>query len=1087
MLINKTLIRCLLVAVAILGGGNCAWGDTVIKTIDFSASEWSSVRFSQENTTTPDVHNGVTFYAKSSSLHFSLKDGVLTFPDYNLSSGNFVLGFPISGIVGNTIIIKVYNGETNVRVKYKVVDGETLFSTSSVSSSVQDGYLGTPCRIIQNGLSDKAFVYIGRYNNDTNNKTITKIEVITPDLTELTKDSFSSFYASSSSTASNLIDNASLPTYVQTNFYTATSGSNNTSTITTPYDFSSIVKSTTYYRILTYPTDKIVIGGLSHVKSIRLYGNGSYNDGTINFEAVKLSGDGSTISIPSVNFISSKTTIDEYSTGDLSELEGYDRDTYYLYTITFIKNTSSSYNFSLWGLYIEYKEPDSFTISYDANGGMGTIDASTGSSITLSDGTGFTAPSGYSFAGWNTDAHGIGTSYTSGQENVKADLTLYAVWTQSGTIDGNGGSGGAYTATYNKASIEVTTAPEYSGYAVKGYYGAGTGDDILATSAGALQASTSYTDVSGYWTNSGTAPKLYAQWENTHELTVAVNDEDMGSAEADETTIAEGETTTVTATANSGYKFRSWAVSGTGAVLSSTTENPTTLTMGTADATVTATFSALYHYTITYAKGANGTGDAIANGDKTEDADFTLSSSTYTYASHLQTGWALTDGGEKAYDLGGTYTANADLTLYPYWIEQYTLTYNANGGEGSMSAEEGTGSITLTANAFTRSGYTFIGWATSESDADSRIVTYSNKGAYTLSADATLFAVWGENFCELTPTTSGTAPSSGDVITTQSGAFGGTMSALSSDLSYTTNGLLFTSSSSTKVKVILNDYLKEGSVITVKLKSPTGGVRGLYLYPADGSGKSAVADFSFTSTSQTFDEGFFQYTVTATDNLVDTNGFQLWRRNNIYLQSLTVTDCQPGGVISESGWNTYSSNKTLDLSTISGGTAYIAAEVDGSANSVRMKKCSNIVSAGTGLMVKGTAGDTFTIDAATGSEATLSETNLMVGLPNGGTVTAAANNYVFGWPTDTPTNYGFYYVNSSAATLGAGKAYLSASVSSNTRLSISFNDDVTTGIEDVESLKAENQKSCYSLQGQKVSVPRKGIYIVNGKKVVSNR
>ena len=76
----------------------------------------------------------------------------------------------------------------------------------------------------------------------------------------------------------------------------------------------------------------------------------------------------------------------------------------------------------------------------------------------------------------------------------------------------------------------------------------------------------------------------------TYTVTAATEDEDKGTAAAGSATVVEGATTTITATPKSGYKFDHWTVSGTGATLSSTTTNPTTLTMGTANATVTAYF-----------------------------------------------------------------------------------------------------------------------------------------------------------------------------------------------------------------------------------------------------------------------------------------------------------------------------------------------------------------------------------------------------------------------------------------------------------------------------------------------------------------
>ena len=73
-------------------------------------------------------------------------------------------------------------------------------------------------------------------------------------------------------------------------------------------------------------------------------------------------------------------------------------------------------------------------------------------------------------------------------------------------------------------------------------------------------------------------------------------------------------------------------------------------------------------YTVTYAAGSNGIGTVTA-GSKTHDVAFTLSSETFTRAGYEQTGWAISDGGEKVYDLGGTYTANEDITIYPVWSD----------------------------------------------------------------------------------------------------------------------------------------------------------------------------------------------------------------------------------------------------------------------------------------------------------------------------------------------------------------------------------------------------------------------------------
>lgn len=88
-------------------------------------------------------------------------------------------------------------------------------------------------------------------------------------------------------------------------------------------------------------------------------------------------------------------------------------------------------------------------------------------------------------------------------------------------------------------------------------------------------------------------------------------------------------------------------------------------------------------YAITYYPGANGSG-SIAPGNKAEDVVFTLSSERFTRAGYLQTGWATADGGAKVYELGATYTENADLDLYPFWTELDT--YVASFACGSTPA-----------------------------------------------------------------------------------------------------------------------------------------------------------------------------------------------------------------------------------------------------------------------------------------------------------------------------------------------------------------------------------------------------------------
>ena len=94
-------------------------------------------------------------------------------------------------------------------------------------------------------------------------------------------------------------------------------------------------------------------------------------------------------------------------------------------------------------------------------------------------------------------------------------------------------------------------------------------------------------------------------------------------------------------------------------------------------------------YAVTYNKGANGTGD-ITGGSKAHGLAYTLSSERFTRAGYVQVGWALTDGGTKAYELGGSYTTDAAQEFFPVWAETSTYVASFDSGEGcSASTPDG--------------------------------------------------------------------------------------------------------------------------------------------------------------------------------------------------------------------------------------------------------------------------------------------------------------------------------------------------------------------------------------------------------------
>ncbi len=161
-----------------------------------------------------------------------------------------------------------------------------------------------------------------------------------------------------------------------------------------------------------------------------------------------------------------------------------------------------------------------YTLSYDENGGSGTMDeqaAEEGQSLTVKSNA-FTAPAGYIFKEWNTNYKGSGTKYTAGQSvTMTADLTLYAVWspkTYTVTLNAAGGTGGttSVTATFDEAMPNITI-PTRTNYNFLGYFSEQNGQGKQ------------YYDANGSSTNSWTTASnatLYAAWEEKSGETPAV-------------------------------------------------------------------------------------------------------------------------------------------------------------------------------------------------------------------------------------------------------------------------------------------------------------------------------------------------------------------------------------------------------------------------------------------------------------------------------------------------------------------------------------------------------------------------------------
>ena len=194
---------------------------------------------------------------------------------------------------------------------------------------------------------------------------------------------------------------------------------------------------------------------------------------------------------------------------------------------------------------------------------------------------------------------------------------------------------------------------------------------------------------------------------------------------------------------------------------------------------------------------------------------------------------------------------------------------------------------------------------------------------------------------------------------------------------------------------------------------------------------------------------------------------------NVALGNISLTNVIPV-TISAAGLATFANDYALDFTNVENLEAYIAKE---NGTTIELEKV-NKVPAGTGVLLRALNSATdFNVPVTTAAADDVTDNIFVRG-------TGAAVNSDNG---DGKTNYvlgkhsgvvGFYQAG--GMTVATNKAYLQTTLSA-ARIDVNFDGEVTA-IETVETAKANNEY--YNLAGQRVAQPTKGLYIVNGKKVV---
>ena len=176
-------------------------------------------------------------------------------------------------------------------------------------------------------------------------------------------------------------------------------------------------------------------------------------------------------------------------------------------------------------------------------------------------------------------------------------------------------------------------------------------------------------------------------------------------------------------------------------------------------------------------------------------------------------------------------------------------------------------------------------------------------------------------------------------------------------------------------------------------------------------------------------------------------------------------------ITSAAGVATYCNcdGKALDFSSVEGLTAYIVSSIEGVVNLQAVKE----IPAGTGVVVEG-APKTYNVPVIASADPVVG--NMLIGVTSD--YSAKEGDYVLAYKDEVR---GFFPAESDLA-IPVGKAYLHIG-GSGARSFLPLNYE-TTGIGALLMNNEKVKKEIFSLSGQRVSQPKKGLYIIGGRKVV---
>ena len=239
---------------------------------------------------------------------------------------------------------------------------------------------------------------------------------------------------------------------------------------------------------------------------------------------------------------------------------------------------------------------------------------------------------------------------------------------------------------------------------------------------------------------------LYAQWMQGYTVHFDANGGTGTMVDQSMAPNASAKLTTNTFT-RTGYVFAGWNTEANGSGTSYTDGQSVTDLAGNGE---TVTLYAQWTPTYTVHFDANGGTGTMADQTFVVGKSQKLTANVFTRENYIFVGWNTQSDGTGTSFSGGASVINLaeagkTITLYAQWTPTYTVHFDANGGEGTMADQTfGIGlAQALTANAFTRENYIFVGWNTV---ADGNGTSYTDGESVTglagIGETVTLYAQW---------------------------------------------------------------------------------------------------------------------------------------------------------------------------------------------------------------------------------------------------------------------------------------------------------------------------------------------------------